>query len=233
MKPIEHIELPLWEMLQEAAISPEAANLEQLLDVLDESLPQLNTAMQLQVGGEAIAQIANLFEERSALAFEALEARCSDEGPIMAEDAFDRYVRQTMEVDFEQFIEPIAHLPRKVPEPQTHTDEAGSIVGELDREAVLQRLDEQMRQHPELNEAEIFNQAMAIAHDEDIPAWVRTITQWMDEHQVTMIPLIQLQQATGMPLVQLWLALLLGGFTLQQQGEFYHTPTLWIQVDQK
>jgi hypothetical protein len=33
--------------------------------------------------------------------------------PIMADDAFDRYVRQSMVVDFEQFIEPLQSLPSR------------------------------------------------------------------------------------------------------------------------
>jgi hypothetical protein len=34
---------------------------------------------------------------------------------------------------------------------------------------------------------------------------------------------MQLQKMIGMPLMQLWLALLLGGFAIEQQGKFYET----------
>lgn len=43
MKPVEQLQLPLWEMLQEAAIAPDEADLRQLLDRLDESLTELDT----------------------------------------------------------------------------------------------------------------------------------------------------------------------------------------------
>ena len=39
---------------------------------------------------------------------------------------------------------------------------------ELDQAALLQALDEQMSQHPGLTEVKAFNQAMGIAHDEDV-----------------------------------------------------------------
>ena len=113
---------------------------------------------QLQVAAEAIAQITQVFCDRSKLAFEELEATHSDEGPVMSIDAFDRYVRQTMEVNFEQFIEPLESLPRKVSERQNLPDENGSVVGDLDQVALLRALDEQINQRPGLMEVEVFNQ---------------------------------------------------------------------------
>ncbi|MBD1909043.1 hypothetical protein H6G02_23510 [Leptolyngbya sp. FACHB-16] len=228
MGPVEQLELPLWEVLREAAIAPDDADVRQLLNVLEESLADLDTVGQLQVAAEAIAQIVQVFQDRSILAFEELEATASDDGPTMPEDAFDRYVRQTMEVDFDQFIEPLESLPRKLPERRADSLEAVSIVGGLDQSALLQALDEQMKEHPEWTEVEAFNQALAIAHDEDVSSWVEAIGQWMGKKQIEMIPLVQLQQAIGMPLIQLWLALLLGGFAIEQRGEFYETQQVWV-----
>ncbi len=74
MRQVEQLELPLWEMLQVAAIAPDEADLRQLLKVLDESLSELDTVGQLQVAAEAIAKIVQVFQERSTLAFEELEA---------------------------------------------------------------------------------------------------------------------------------------------------------------
>jgi len=133
----------------------------------------LETAIALTQG---VAQIVQVFQERSTLAFEELDATNSSEGSVMPTDAFDCYVRQSMEVDFEQFIDPLEKLPRKVSERSgVVEDESGSVVGELDQAALLQALDEQMRQHPEWTEAEAFNQAMSIAHDEDVSTWAGMI----------------------------------------------------------
>jgi len=232
MGQIEQLELGLWEVLREAAIAPDDADVRQLLDVLEESLIELDTVGQLQVAAEAIAQIVQVFQERSVLTFEELEATASEEGPTMPEDAFDRYVRQTMELDFEQFIEPLESLPRKLPDRLTEHLEGSSVVGELDQAALLQALDEQMQEHPQWTEVEAFNQVLAIAHDEDVASWVEAIAQWMRQQECMMIPLIQLQQAVRMPLVQLWLALLLGGFGLESRGEFYEVQQIYVWVQE-
>lgn len=230
MRQVEQLELPLWDVLKEATLAPDEADLRQLLKMLDESLSALDTVGQLQVAAEAIAQIVQVFQERSTLAFEELEATNNNEGPPMPSDAFDRYVRQIMEVDFEQFIEPLASLPRKVPERSASVHEQGSVVGELDQVALLHALDEQMSQHPGLTDVEVFNQALSLAHDEDVSTWTGTITSWMVEHRVSTIPLVQLQQAVKMPLVQLWLALLLGEYAIEQRGEFYDVQQIWVSA---
>jgi hypothetical protein len=228
---MEQLELPLWDVLKAAAIAPEEADLQQLLHGLDTALLNLDTLEQLQVAAEAIAQIVQVFQERWAIAFEELEATASDEGPIMPTDAFDCYVRQTMEVDFDQFIEPLASLPRKGVEREAENAERCSVVGELDQAALLQALDEQMNQHPEWTEAEAFNQAMEIAHDEDVSTWVEAIATWMENHQTATISLVRLQQSIEMPLVQLWLALLLGEYAIEQRGEFYDGNQIWIHSE--
>lgn len=227
MQQIEQLELPLWEVLREATIAPDKADLWQLLNVLDESLSRLDTVGQLQVAAEAIARIVQVFQERSTLAFEELEAIHSEEGPVMPTDAFDRYVRQTMEVDFEQFVEPPASLPRKNSERQ-ETLESSSVVGELNKAALLKVLDEQMSQEPELTEAEIFNQALALAHDEDVSVWAGAINCWMQTASKSDVSLLELQRSLEMPLVQVWLALLLGDYRLEQRGEFYETQQVWV-----
>jgi hypothetical protein len=226
-KPVEPLELPLWEILQAATVTPDEADLQRLLTALDAALSTLDTIGQLQVAAEAIQQIVQIFQDRSTLTFEELEATNDEDGPTMPDDAFDRYVRQTMEVDFEQFIEPAGRLPRN------HTDresvaEGDSVVGELDKTTVLQILTEQMSQEPTLTEAEIFNQTVALAHDEDVSAWAGAIAQWMAEHQVSVTPLLKLHQAIEMPLAQLWIALLLGGYAMEQRGEFYETEHIWV-----
>jgi hypothetical protein len=157
MRQVEQLALPLWAVLQEAASAPDEANLQQLLRVLDESLAALETVGQLQGAAEAIAQIVQVFQDRATLAFEALEATSSAAGPVMPSDAFARYVRQSMALDFEPFIAPLASLPRRVPERSASVDGQGSVVGALDQAALLQALDEQMSQQAGLTDVAVFN----------------------------------------------------------------------------
>ncbi|MEH1910273.1 hypothetical protein [Nostoc sp.] len=43
------------------------------------------------------------------------------------------------------------------------------------------------------------------------------------------ISLTQLQGGLKMPMVEVWLGLLLGGFTLEQRGDFYHNQNVWVK----
>lgn len=229
MNRTEQLELNLWASLREAAQLPEEAALPDLWQLLDITLADLETLEQLRVAAEAIARIAEVFQERSVRVFEELEAATSDDGPVMPTDAFDRYVRQTMQVDLEQFIEPPVSLPRKPPQRSPHEEaEEQSVVGVIDQMALLQALDAQMSQEPGLTEAEVFNRAMAVAHEEDVSAWVEAIAQWMQADATPAISLLELQRSLKMPLVQVWLALLLGEYRLEQRGEFYETQQLWV-----
>lgn len=229
MNRIEQLELQLWASLSEAAQLPEEAALPDLWQLLDVTLADLETLEQLRVAAEAIARIAEVFQERSVRIFEELEAATSEDGPVMPTDAFDRYVRQTMQVDLEQFIEPPLNLPRKPPQrsPQEEIEEQ-SVVGAIDQAALLQALDEQMSQEPGLTEAEVFNRAMAVAHEEDVSAWVEAIAQWIPAGATSAVSLLELQRSLEMPLVQVWLALLLGEYRLEQRGEFYETQQVWV-----
>lgn len=226
--------LPLLEQTEqtsEAESEPEVTlDLDPLWQELETSLQQgdLLHVQALEVAAEGIFQIVLQFTQFADLAFEELEA-VAERGVILPADAFDRYVRQTMEVDFEQFIEPLVSLPRKHSERQEIT-EGDSVVGELDRAAVLQVLDEQMSQEPELTEAEVFNGALALAHDEDVSAWVGAISQWMRQHR-SSLPLMELVQAVQMPLLKVWLGVLLGDqFVVEQRGQFYDLSSVWISV---
>ncbi|MDB9317134.1 MULTISPECIES: hypothetical protein [Cyanophyceae] len=42
------------------------------------------------------------------------------------------------------------------------------------------------------------------------------------------ISLTKLQRMLRMPMVEVWLGLLLGGFVLEQRGDFYHSQNIWI-----
>lgn len=228
--------LPLWTRLQAATDAPDTADLEELLTLLEESLQGLESGVQLQVAAEAIQQLAAVVYTRSEQIWETLMAATQTVGVVMPMDAFDRYVRQTMAVDFEAFIEPLSTLPRadggRSPSAESEPETAETpetIVGELDRDRFLQALDEQMQQHPGFSEAEVMNQVFAIAHEEDVSRWVGAIAGGLADHPHQSIPLVHLQHTLNQPLSHLWLGALLGGFHLEQRGDFYDTTQIWIR----
>ncbi|MBW4517990.1 MAG: hypothetical protein KME11_22545 [Timaviella obliquedivisa GSE-PSE-MK23-08B] len=42
------------------------------------------------------------------------------------------------------------------------------------------------------------------------------------------VTLLELQRAIGIPLIQIWLALLLSGYGVEQRGGFYEAGTIWV-----
>ena len=217
---VKQLELDLWDVISTARQTPEEANLPMVFELLDLTLVNLDTRSQLRIAGEAVCQIADLFCDRSSFLFEELHSRAVKGEPIMADDAFDRYVRQSMVVDFEQFIEPLPSLPRKILE---QAQNGNSIVGEIDKDVLIQALEQESL----LSFEEEFEQAISTAHAEDVSAWVEAIT-----HRIAInfspMRLIDLQSTLPLPIVEIWLGLLLGDFKLEQRGRFYDSSEIWI-----
>jgi hypothetical protein len=217
---VKQLELDLWDVLSTARQTPEDANLPMVFELLDLTLVDLDTRSQLRIAGEAVCQITNLFCDRSSFLFEELHSRTVKGEPIMADDAFDRYVRQSMVVDFDQFIEPLRSLPRKIPEQTKH---GNSMVGAIDKEVLIQALEQESL----LSLEDEFEQAISTAHTENVSAWIEAIAQCITNNSHP-ICLKDLQKTLKLPIVEIWLGLLLGDFKLEQRGNFYDSNEIWI-----
>ena len=217
---VKQFELDLWDVLSTARQAPEDANYLMVFKLLDLTLVDLDTRSQLRIAGEAVCQIADLFYDRSSFLFEELHS-CAVKGePIMADDAFDRYVRQSMVVNFEQFIEPLQSLPRKSPE---QAKSINSVVVEIDKEVLIQSL----AQESLLSFEEEFERAISTAHAEDVSAWIKAIAYSLKINHLPM-RLLALHDSLQLPIVEIWLGLLLGNFKLEQKGTFYNLNEIWI-----
>jgi hypothetical protein len=217
---VKQLELDLWDVLSTARQTPEDANFLIVFKLLDLTLVDLDTRSQLRIAGEAVCQITNLFCDRSSFLFEELHSRAVKGEPIMADDAFDRYVRQSMVVDFDQFIEPLQSLPRKIPEQTKH---GNSMVGTIDKEVLIQSLEQESL----LSLEEEFERALSTAHTENVSAWIEAIAHCIANNS-SPICLQDLQMALQLPIVEIWLGLLLGDFKLVQKGWFYDSRKIWI-----
>ncbi|MCL1489696.1 MAG: hypothetical protein M1G31_02920 [Pseudanabaena sp. Salubria-1] len=217
---VKQLELDLWDVLSTARQTPEDANLPMVFKLLDLTLVDLDTRSQLRIAGEAVCQITDLFCDRSSFLFEELHSRTANGEPIMADDAFDRYVRQSMVVDFEQFIEPLPSLTRKTPE---QAKNGNSIFGEIDKEVLIQALEQESL----LSVEEEFERAISTAHAENVSGWIEAISQCITNNSHP-ICLKDFQKTLKLPIVEIWLGLLLGDFKLEQRGNFYDSNEIWI-----
>jgi hypothetical protein len=74
----------------------------------------------------------------------------------------------------------------------------------------------------------VKEEVWAIAHSEDVPAWVEAINRWFRVAAVDQVQFAQLCQDLEMPRIEVWMGALLGEFSLQLQGEFY-SSSLWVK----
>jgi hypothetical protein len=214
MKPVQ-LELNLWEELED---------FQPLLDGVEAIVRHLPESQQLQVAGDALLRIAELCESRAELLTTEWEEAYRD--PIVGQGFFAEMVRQTMAVDLSELMEPMPlRKPRTKIERQGGATPCGYLaerVAIVEKEAVLAMV-EQMEQ-----EAEAQMQAvLGVAHSEDVSGWAEAISQWLEQRS-SEVSWSELEAGVGMPWVELWLGLLLGGFQVEQRGEFYQRETIWV-----
>lgn len=225
---VEQLKLALWEALQAAPLQLETYNPLQLCDLLLQILPNLPIHLQLQVAEQAYEQIVDAFflkakylisgwEEKYRSPPVKAEVTVNPESPVLSLEDLDAWVRQTMSVNFEDFLaKPVTKRQRsKKPKDED------SIAGEVSKEAALELA---AKLEAEQNAEEMVKK---LAGDEDPMAWVETIAQWLQQYAADQpVTLTQLCQGVELPFVAVWLGLLLGGFKLDQLDVLYESDVV-------
>jgi hypothetical protein len=198
----EVIQLSLWDYLDTASKTPVDADLFGLFDRVSESIEFLPISEKLAVVGEAILRLGEIYGSRCAATLAEIGYLSHPERePCLSLDAFDIYVRQSSFVDLEQFIEAPA-----LPEVERGY-ERSSVVRELSvAEALAEISDEVVTE--EMAVARVADLVLGIAHGEDIEIWASRIRAVMGECGSMLLS--ELQQQSGLSLVDVWLGLLLG-----------------------
>jgi hypothetical protein len=213
----EVVQLTIWERLNLATANSVEADFSGLLADVDESVERLPPQDRLSAAGEAIRKLSEIYANRAAMQLSQIEYLFHPERePILPLDAFDCYVRQSMMVDLEQFIE--------TPElPEYDREYNLTLVRERAKAEILAEIEAAAEIDPEV----AYQQAMALAHEENVSEWGAAIAVKLDEGKRS-VSLLELQRAVEMPIVQVWLALLLNDFTIEQRGEFYDAEQVWV-----
>lgn len=86
----------------------------------------------------------------------------------------------------------------------------GSIVAEIDQQQLADAV-------AELLEAQALEQAIELAHSEDIDAWIEIVRLVLTQP----MGLSELVEKLDLSVVQVWIALMFGGFPLERSGDFY------------
>jgi len=224
---LQQLEIDLWLSLETATQFPETADVRSLCDALEQTLFDQSLAEQLAVAGDVLVQLSEVHAARADLLISRWERRHNPAEPVVnLEECVDLFV-QSLSLDVTDLFEepePVQYPANRKKKSSAQAD--GSVVGEVDKDTLLNWVD-QMAAEQSLDEAEMAEQIRDLAHGENVEEWSRAIAQYLQLFG-SNIRLPDLQQALGMPIVELWLGLLMGGYSLEQQGRFYNSQTLWI-----
>lgn len=200
------------EAYQTALVNPELANIIALWQLVESALPALSDTQQLQIAGTIMAQLAELYASKADRLLGDWQDEHNDEGPMLEEDLLAGLIQRTMYLDLTSLVKPRQTAVRHPP--------VRSVAGVVDKRKVLEMVSA-------IEDREAEQQALSVAHDEDITAWSAAISEWIGQ-QEQPISFLQLVQSLKMPLVKVWLALLLGDFALESRGEFYAADQIWV-----
>lgn len=212
----------LWQELKDGIATPQTVNLKRLCELLDWAITQLPEAQQLEVAGRAIEQMAEIYALRFNLlmgVWEEADSIAEEVLPVIDLEVLEAWVRQSMAVDLDALVD----QPKSKRNRGTQTlDPTDSAVAVVEPEVMLQMVEQ--------IEAEEQNQMIRqLAGEEDPVKWSAAIAQWLHTHAVGQpVCLVDFYQELEMPLVEVWIGLLLGGFELEQRGGFYELPGIWI-----
>ena len=212
---VRQLELDLGDAFEDAADMPEEANILELWQQFEVVMDELPWQEQLRMGGEVLAQLAEICEAKSEVLWEDWQDANNSDGPVMDGDWLRGLTRQTQEIDFSELVQRSGNRLAAVQDDVADND---SVVGEVDKEAVLALVDE-------LTLEEAKEKALAVSHSEDVSAWVGMLTTQGDRMPQK---LTDLQQHLKMTLVEIWIAALFGNFTLEQRGDFYELEGIWL-----
>jgi hypothetical protein len=216
----------LWQELKDALALPQTANLTRLGELLDWAIAQVPEDQQLEVAGQAIEQMAEIYKLR----FDVLMRNWEDTDPFLESEetlpvldleALETWIRQSMSVDLDALVE----QPTSTRNRQRQTlDPTDSVVALVAPEAILQMVED--------IEAEEYSQMIRQLAGEEEPAkWSAAIASWIRTHSNgNPVRLMDLYLELGMPLVEIWIGLLLSGeLELEQRRQFYELSGIWVR----
>ena len=205
--------------LQAAIANPDEANLRQLLAELEHVVGHLPQATQLVIAGSLLTQVVEVYVRRANRLLASWEERYQSDPtePVLTAEMLHEVLRQTITLHLDDVLEDYVSSPRQS-QPAVEDD---SIAATVDKENVLEMLEA-------IAEAEAKQKALSVAHAEDMSAWANAIAQWMQQQNRPIVPFLELQRSLEMPMVEVWLGILFGGYPLEQRGEFYQSETVWV-----
>ena len=213
MASVRQLKLNFEVALEEAAETPETVDVLGLWEQFESELAGLEQRDRLRVAGDILVQLAGLCEAKSDVLWEDWQDAPNADGPVMDGDWLQGVTRQTQELDFSALVNRSYHT-----HPNVDKADEDSVAGDVEKLSVLEMLDT-------LDDADLKSQALAVSHAENVSDWVKALANRQTDSPQR---LVDIQQQLKMPLIEVWIAALLGGFLIEQRGSFYQTQEVWV-----
>ena len=183
-------------------------------------IDQTPVGLRLATAADAISEMADLFAARADEFFSGWHCQSvAHEGPILDDDLFAEFVRQSFHLDLDGLVG-VPDLYVRSASEKSHED-TESLVGEVTKETAL------LLAGAELEPTDLME---TLEHDENIAAWAEAIALWMQQRGGNPVGFMEVLDGVEYPVVKGWLAVLLGGFELKQDGEFYDKSGIVIRL---
>jgi hypothetical protein len=204
----QQLELDLWQILAVAQAEPATVGFIELCGHLD--------GLSLVDGGRAVGEIAEIYRVRAeTILTEIAAAYLPAKEPILPDELWAHLYRQTFILRDEHLYLEVEH---DYPQERQSVIKLGVEADEVATDAMMRAA------------------VMGNAHKEEIELWASRIREVMVECGEML--LVELQQKSGLKLVDLWLGLLLGdtGCVVSRQAnalvefgvDFYDRAGIWI-----
>jgi hypothetical protein len=214
------LQLNLWDQLAQAQRSPQDANWQQLCLAFDTTIVQTPVEMRLATAADAIVEMAEVLAARADEFFSTWR-RVPEDGPVLDEDLFAEFVRQSFHLDLDGLVG-VPELYVRSAFEKEH-GEGESVVEEVSKDELLGLLELESTLEP--------MPMLDLEHDEDVAAWAAIVRGWMVANNCTCGSISELVDATNLPTVKVWIAGLLSDFELEQMKDFYSFDGLILSVE--
>jgi len=239
---IKQRERDLWQALDDASSAPQRADVRALLLSLDRVMEHCDLAQQLAIGAEGLARIVAVHAARAESLIWEWESQYNPTEPVVDVDECADLFVQSLHLDLSDLIEPLqaVQYPQNR-QPPTAIATNNSLIGQVDKSVVLAMVEQlEAEDISPLAEAEQKDFLLALAHTEDVSVEARAIADCFANTSQKCLPLIEIVQQVQYPatlekdlgdlLVKTWLAVLLGGFDLEQREDFYEPTGIWVSL---
>jgi hypothetical protein len=145
----------------------------------------------------------------------------SDDGPILDEDLFAEFVRQSFHLELDGLVG-VPELYVRDPFEKVH-GEGESVVEEVSKEKLLGLLEPESTFEP--------MPVLELEHDEDVGAWAAIVREWMVTRRMESVSIGEVVDVTSLSSVKVWIAGLLSDFELRQTKDFYSFDGLILSTE--